>query len=282
MEFSNREIATFIWGCVMILFVLRSKDVRKSVLSFVKILFSKHIITILLLSLVYFITMVFILYKINFWDYSMIKDTVLWYLFVSIFLLMNGVTSKNEKEFFISNIISCFKLSLIIEFIINTYSFSLLIELIILPLITLVVLMAEYARHKKEYRKILKPMQSILSMYGLILIGYSFLFLLNNSNEFFNIYTLKSFLLPQILTILYILFVYILYLYSKYETIFIKFKIENEISKEMEKYIKKEVFIRFNFKVNRAQNFFNEYWYRIRHVKDKEDFNIIIEDYLNK
>lgn len=73
--FSTREIATFIWICVLVVYVLWSKNVRKSVIEAIKSLGHRFFIIGLFSLVIYTLLLVFILQKLSYWDNTLIKDT---------------------------------------------------------------------------------------------------------------------------------------------------------------------------------------------------------------
>ena len=276
--FNNREISIGFWSLIFFIWCLSKKEIRHSILDVIKIVFSKWIIIIFVLSTTYIGIVIFLLYKLKFWNIFMLKDSIIWYIFVSSSMIMKGMLSKKEEKFFRNEIIECFSLTLMFDLVINTFDFGLLIEIIVFPIILIVVLMIEFGKHRKEYEALVDPMNKILNFSGIIIIVYSVLSIIKNYKIFFTINSLKAFLLPQILILMYLPFIYIMFIYSKYETIFEKFKIPHEIPKTVVLYIKLRIILKYNFYVYNAEEFFLINWYKIRTVRTKKEFDIILNN----
>ena len=69
-----------------------------------------------------------------------------------------------------------------------------------------------------------------------------------------------------------------MFIYAKYETIFVKFKIYNEIPKIMVLYIKLCIILKYHFHIYNAEEFFLINWYKIRTVRTKKEFDIILNN----
>ncbi|WP_434578830.1 hypothetical protein [Thermoanaerobacterium thermosaccharolyticum] len=82
--FSNRELAVGFWLFLLLLYALSKKDIRKSLLDIIKIFFSKKFIGWHISMLLYVLLIVFILFKIGFWEFRLLKDTIIWYISVAI------------------------------------------------------------------------------------------------------------------------------------------------------------------------------------------------------
>src|SRR5690554_6911185 len=82
--FNNRELAIGFWLIVFIIFALFIKGVREKLQDIVKILLCKQIVLWFLSMAAYYLVLIFILAQIGFWDISLIKETVLWFIIVGI------------------------------------------------------------------------------------------------------------------------------------------------------------------------------------------------------
>ena len=80
--FNNREIATAIWLLVIFILMLFKRDIRKSLLDVIKAFFKIKILSSIFLMIAYTTGIVFVLYQINFWNISLLKDTVVWVFFL--------------------------------------------------------------------------------------------------------------------------------------------------------------------------------------------------------
>ena len=75
---SNREYATiFLVLSFFLYFFIKSADVRKSLIQVLKCIFFSKFWTIFIFPIIYLILVTYLLYKIGFWDLSLLKDTII-------------------------------------------------------------------------------------------------------------------------------------------------------------------------------------------------------------
>lgn len=251
--FSNREIAILIWLIALLLFFILNKTTREPSGGLIKLFFGRQIFTIFCLMTLYVFGIIYLLYKLSFWNNELIKDTVFWFCTVAIVMFFN--TNKvDNKKYFKKILLDAIKWTGIIEFVMNFYTFSLPVELILVPLLTLIgatKVFAEVSRQKIENREqVIKLLENILSIIGILFILFVIYKTIAEYNQLFTFINLKSLLLPPILTVLFLPFIYFLALYMKYETLFIRigFMINK---KEMVSTVKCKIFLAANFNLNK-------------------------------
>ena len=80
--FSTREVATAIWLVGIFFWLLRGKKVRKSFRDLLGTLCNKVLILPFVCLLLYAAIIVYGLQFLPFWDWILIKDVIIWLLFV--------------------------------------------------------------------------------------------------------------------------------------------------------------------------------------------------------
>lgn len=219
--FSTREKAIMVWSALAFVFFLVKKDSRHAITNFIKALFYKKLIFALCTFIMYMLLVVLFLSYFSFWDLSLLKDTVLWFLFTGVFLFMKTNKVENQK-FFYDLVKANFKLILIWEFIFNLYTLSFVEELFFIPtvfLFTITEVFAEHSSNKDEKTNLMVATfcKKALVLIGFITIVYVLYRTVTEYKLLFTIPNLKSFLLPIILLILTLPFFYGLVLYMNYE-----------------------------------------------------------------
>jgi len=248
-HFSNREISIFIWSLVIVLFLLFSKKLRTSLFRTLTIFFGKTILKLIAMALCYYVAQIYLLHYIGIWDFSLIKDTIVWFIVVGLVLLFS-TTKARDTGFFRQILIDSVKWSLFLEFIINFHSFSLLVEIFIIPIITLLFLTQAFAETKQEYEPTNKLLTYILAIIGLSLIAYSVYKTILIYAEFLTWDNLLSFILAPILTILFIPFLYFFTLYMNYSDFFIHLNfLTNDKSKKNK--VKRNVLLTARINMNK-------------------------------
>jgi len=224
---SNRERASLVIFCFFIVLALKSSEVRDSFVNFIKSI--KGTIYFFIIYLIVFILELFILYKVNLWDFNQIKDSIFWFLTVAIIMPLRYVNSKNKKKIIETHLKDLITIVAILEFIIGIYTFSFGTEIIFLLLISTVNLIKDFSQDNK--RK--KMMEKVKNYIFFILFIYIFYRLSLNLKSFFNGETINNFFIIPILSIGYLPFQYIVFIYFELENYYLKFKVVERKNKKI-------------------------------------------------
>ena len=184
---------------------------------------------------------VFVLYQINFWNISLLKDTVVWFCFTAIVLCVNLVTSETDQNLFRKVIVDTIKIVIIIEFIVNAYTFSLVVELVLIPVVTFIVILEVFAKTDEKNSSVAKLMNGLLIIIGIVILIFVISNVVSDYKNFVSLDTLRKFLLPPLLTILFLPFIYFIVLFSTYEQLFVQLNLGYEKSKKLKRYAKREI-----------------------------------------
>lgn len=179
----------------------------------VKAFFQWKIQVVLLLMLNYILTIIYLLARLGIWNFSQIKNTVIWTLSVAFLSLFQIEVIKKDCKFFKHIVLDNLKLVAIIEFIIGVYSFSLLTELIMLSILTLIRLMAFYLDKDLKHKAVHILLNGFWSMFGLFLIVRAVYNIVIDYKTLFNGGVYYDFALPPLLTLLYLPFIFSLMAY---------------------------------------------------------------------
>lgn len=140
--------------------------------------------------------------------------------------MVNVSNARDQStKYFTKIIINAIKLTVLVEFVINFYSFSFITELIYVPILIFITAVYAFSETDKKYDIVSKVLQNILAIIGLMLVAYTLYRTVIDLDGIFNFGIIKSFLLPIILTIYYIPFLYSITIHSIYQIIFIRFNI---------------------------------------------------------
>lgn len=200
--------------------MLFNKGFRDFIIRMFDILANYRIIITNSVMLIYMFVIVFFLDKLNCWDISLLKGTILWTLFVAFPLFFKANKANQDKYYFKILIKENLKIILILEFLTNLYVFNLIAELVFLPIMLVLGGMSAIAETKKSFLPAKKFVDYVFGILGIILIIFVFYNLINDFESFANIDNLKSFLLPFFLTILFLPAIYFQALYMNYDSTF--------------------------------------------------------------
>lgn len=278
--FNNREIAIAIWAIICFFLLFIKKEIRRSFLNFIKALFQREILFVSFFIIGYFTVIITILYYVRFWNIAFLKDSIEWLLFTGILICFNAMTANKEEKIFRKIIKENLTLVIILEFILNAYTFSLFWELLLIPIFTVIILVGEVSKTNPKYKsveKLMTTLQVILGMYILTSVIYK---IISDLKNFWAFNTLKSFLLPPILTVLFLPFIYFIVLYLKYELLFVRLNIGEKKSTELKNYAKKKIFRYCCLNLNRVNRVINTLGPRdLINIKNKEDVDKLIRIY---
>jgi len=248
--FSNREIALIIWIVLVLALCTFNKQVRNSLYALIKLFFTTPVLLIVnLLALDYTLFVIYLLQRTQFWDESLIKDTVFWTLGTGFVLIFNSINTRSLSHFK-KVLLDVAKWSIILEFIANFYTFSFLSEIILLPVLVFTGLIQAHSELSSESKKVKSFFKTINVFIGLSILSYITYKTFNQSEALLTIANLKSFLLPLLLTIMYLPFIYCLALYTQYESLFIRLPcLINDV--KYRKSVKKQILLVANFDIDK-------------------------------
>lgn len=269
--FNNREIATAIWICIIsILFSFKS-EIRNSVLNSLKIFFNWKIQLSILSLIIYSSIIVNLLHSIKFWTFDFLKDSIMWFCFTGIVLSFDALTKSKDEDLFKKIIFNNIKVIIILEFIINTYTFSLIGEIIFLPIITFIAMIEVFTKFNKKYSPIEKLTSYIQIAIGIIILTLSITKIITDFNNFGNLNTLRSFLLPPFLSISILPFIYLMFIISNYEQLFLKLNFYKTKNKKLINYAKKRIFCNCLLSLKKTNKALNMNIYNLMHINTYED-----------
>lgn len=222
--FSNRELALIFWFLVVFLVLLIWNTGRFHLKEIAKSAFVPKL-TITYLSFITYVSLIVILlWKCNFWNTSLLKDTIIWFVFSALGVFFS-LSKVRDASYFGRLIKGSVSATVIIEFFVNLYTFNLLAELIIFPCLIFIVTLSAYseisAETNKEHKKVSSCLNQLLGIIGLIYIGFALYKTILEFKIVPWIDVSKQFVLPFILTVSSIPYFWVLALYMKYENMFV-------------------------------------------------------------
>ena len=231
--FSNREIAVGLWVIGAVVLFLLKKTVRTSIKTIIPMLFCKKFVVFYVIAISYLSTVLYLLNYTELWDYNLLKDTVFWVLFAELPLFIKTIEKGDGAHFFGMIIKENVTVAAIIDFFIGFWTFGFMIELMIVPFLFLVSALYAVASSEKKYSSVKSILDVMFVLLGGILLVYAIRCVTSSPETFFNMNTLKSFLLPIVLLFFNLPVIYGLALYNMYEQVFIRIKGEKDEQRKM-------------------------------------------------
>ncbi|MCJ2165836.1 MULTISPECIES: hypothetical protein [unclassified Pseudodesulfovibrio] len=247
-EFTTRDLAIIIWITVFLAYAFYQNETRKSFFNVIKAAFNPRLVKLWMTLILYITIVILFLYKLKFWNISLLKETVIWAI-LAFTCLHSTIKSKTQHTWLNSYLKTHISGLLIIEFISSSYTFGIVTEMIIITISIVIGFIVAYAENKKEFQQVYKILSFIIFSLGTGIILYALYNITIDISGFTTPKNLQQFSLPPILTVLFIPYLYTLYVYSSYERVFIliSFIIKDT---ELQKYAKRKAIIAFKFNTN--------------------------------
>ena len=206
-----------------------------------KAFFQRKILFCLGLMIVYTLGIIVFLSAVNLWNASLVKDTILWFLFSGFVLLVVSVTSKDTGNIFWKTVADNTKLVLLLEFIVNTYTFSLFLELLLVPAVAVIAMVDTVARLSRKDAAIAKLTGTLQAMVGLLILGVATYKAVSDYQILGSMSTIRSVLLAPLLSILFSPFIYLTLIVSTYELLFVRIDLGPTEDVALKRYAKRRI-----------------------------------------
>ncbi|QMS75522.1 hypothetical protein [Aeromonas veronii] len=244
--FNNRELASATLMIVMFIWAWRkSNEVKKSIYEFVRSLLQGPIMMTLLTLVIYVLMVVYFLFELQIWNSTQIKNTILWFLFVGV-VQLSGTTKITDMKTYLKGAISNqIKLIVILEFLVAFHSYGYFTEIILVSVVTLSVVCSIVSGNKIEHKQAKRVFDTITLCIGMFIFLGSMLNIYEKPLTFFNIDTFRDFLIPLVLSVSLLPYIYCFYYFMYYENIFVKFRIYTN-DKSLQRYAKIKSLISFH------------------------------------
>lgn len=170
---SNRELALLIWLLFLVGYGLALESARTHLLKVVSIFFSKQIIRLQLVILIYIALQIYVLSYLGFWSVGLLIPTIIW-LYSPYQSLFQDASKDWEKPNFVKEkILGLASHTAILEYIIGFKSFPLLVEILMLPALTFIGSCYVWTEQRIEYKGVNRLFLFIISGYTLFALSYS-------------------------------------------------------------------------------------------------------------
>lgn len=213
-----------VWLGVFLVWAFSIGEVRKASVEIVKMALAWKIVFCVSMMAAYVAMVILALRTVGLWNMGSLKATVLWTLTVAVAMVFEVRLITDDERYFQKAVRDGFKVSVVLEFIINLYVLSFPLELLLIPTTTILACMLVLAESKDEFKSMRAPLNSILALIGLGLLAYAAHRVYADFQSFAQLSTLTEFLLPILLTMVFLPFLYILATVVSYENLFVRLR----------------------------------------------------------
>lgn len=280
MDFSNREIASaIVFMAVLLIAFLLSKDkhsVPNAMINVLKAFCCKQILIVFALYLAYSISLFYLAYEIGIWDFDLLKDSFIEFLFIGIPAIFVAAESRSEKDIFKRVFLTEVGLAAFLSFYLNLESFNILGEIALQATIFFLTVLQIISKKRNEYRVVYKLSTFILSVIGFCLI-VSLTFQL--SMNFFQhdwFFELRAFFLTLWFPVLMLPFLLILAYYSSFETMYRRLSF---VAKDVPLSYKLILVGAFSFRMKYIKHFAGMWAFKLKDCGSVKEVRNLLKEY---
>ena len=219
---NNREISVAIWTAVFFAWALSLKDVRSSLGDVLRAFFKVKLCLPLFAFVLYAVGVAWLLARLHLWEWSVLKETLIWFFGTAIVLFFGVAQAVNDPKFFRKTVHHALKLTVLLEIIATNYVGSLPFELVLVPVLTVLSCTLIVAQTKDEFKAVAKLLSGMASFAGLCIMTYALWSAFQHLGDFKKPETLLQITVGPLLTLLVLPFIYLLALWIEYEGQFIR------------------------------------------------------------
>ncbi|WP_226422234.1 hypothetical protein [Vibrio sp. E14] len=257
---NNREIAIALWLLAISVYVYFSPkmvEVRSAFSKLLQTFFVSQIVSVLGLMIVYMAIVISVLSELALWNTEQIKNTVFWCFSVGFLSLFEIDKLKKDRIHFKRLVVDNLQLLAVFQFVVGVYTFPLLIEAILVPLLVFIGILLAVAKTDEKYYQVKKVLEYLLFMFGVVLVCYTLYMLVTDFGEFGNEKTAYDFIVPPLLTLCYLPFIYMFLVYTTYEQVFsrLTFSIKKPVYRRVAKIY---AVVLFNFRLTLLERWAHE------------------------
>jgi len=178
----------------------------------------------LVIGILWISLLLFLLNRLKIWDWSNLKTAVVWTLTFAFYSMLQANKIEFDKNYRHHLTIESFGLAAILMFIGSVYTLPLWAEFLIVPFAVFLTALQAVSATKSEFAIVTKFATQVLSFIGISYITYWSYRIYQAPDKLFTLANFTDFMLPIILTIWYLPFLFLWKLVMIYELLFVSLK----------------------------------------------------------
>jgi len=253
--FDNRELAILIWLFICIGGAFAIKRIRPSLVQVSTTIVHPKLLILWVSMLIYIGLLVWLLALVEVWTTDLIGETIFWFFGPAVILFSRFDKAESDPMFLRRALRSILEFTLLAEFVINLYPLSLLAELFLVPVVTILALTAAFAALKPEYRQARTLLDVLLALFGFAFLTYAVVQIVRSPESFVTLATLRELVLPILLTLGFVPFVYGVAVAASYGTLFGRLNWKLDSNKPLARYAKWRLLRATRFRLKSVRRF---------------------------
>jgi hypothetical protein len=229
MELSSREFALLTWIGIVVVALLLFTKLRPPLFAIARAMLHPKIVNLVGLAALYTVGCVWLLETVGVWRWDNLKTTIVWFVMTAVVAMASTKELEKGAGALRALLREAITITAIVLFLgsINTLPFW--AEFLLLPFLTVITAMVAVAKRQPEHRIVIAPLNGILAIAGLSIIGYSIFRIVVDWRDFDAALQLRELVVPVTLTIMFLPYLYGLILFMGFENAAIRlaFKVKD-------------------------------------------------------
>jgi hypothetical protein len=218
--FDSRELAVVAWLTILAACLVAWPKTRPGIGGILKAAASRQMSSILGLMAAYVAAVVFGLLKVGIWSSTMIGGSVFWFFGPATVLFFRIQQAGKDPHFFRRVVRSTLTVTAVVGFLVNFYPLSFLAEFLLLPVFALLGCLIAVSGMKLEFKPVRTLLNGFVTMIALGFVVYTLARAIQHPSGFLTVGTIQGFLLPIVLTVAFVPFLYALASFMVYDGLF--------------------------------------------------------------
>lgn len=274
---TGRELSTLIWGVIIGVYLLRQPGVRSALRGFVRTLLQWKILANLTGLLLYVLGTIWALQKIGFWDISLLKETIIWFLFTAPALTFGPVGNIEAQRGLFGFVAKrTIGIGVVLQFLVSRYTYSTVAEFLILPIGILAAMIGVVAERDQRTRDVAKLASGIQVIIGLLYVWKAVSELFGDLNGPASLEAMRNFAVAPLLSLSLLPFIYAMLLAMAYETLFLRLSFRNHHTASFLRSAKLRIFAHVRFSLRRALKVLRERSIGFTQTTTIKDFEAVL------
>jgi chromate transport protein ChrA len=162
---------------------------------------------------------------------------------------------------------------------VSSFTFNLVAEIIIIPVTTFVMLINAFSTDKPQYVQVKKAFYALQVIIGMLILSFSLKIAVEQYKTLNGVDMLISFILPIILTFLFIPIAFLFAIYAKYELLFIHMRFQEIDNKELMLWHRKLAFQTCRLSLRKIASFDRVCAIKMFKAMTKEEFTTLVNEF---
>jgi hypothetical protein len=223
--FDPRESAIWIWTTAFILFAVSLRSVRPSVIDIIKHVFKWKVAVPFLLYFALVGAVIELANLVGLMSSKLLGSTILWVAFSGVALLFKLGDVLAGKPVFKREVVGTFGFATILALFLNAKTFALPWELLVVAFITVATALRAVAEHAADTKVVARFIDILISIFVIWLLWISISEMVHLGTEFDWPGLISGFVMPIVLTIISLAYLFVVSCYAAYESLIVRLKV---------------------------------------------------------